>query len=175
MKRYLGLVMVIIALAIGTYSFRQWRFETAYNQYVSEKKTIPFRFSAAFPARSEFTLAYFNEIEGNLDEAANAYLRAFSASGETDTNALFNLGNVSIAMAFKKIDIMMIVAAIGYYKESLRLKPDFMEAKYNLEVAMRLLNSVRRQGVPSSGAGNSDGKRKKNGGASHVPFKAQDI
>jgi hypothetical protein len=65
----------------------------------------------------------------------------------------------------------MVVAAIEYYKESLRLKPDFMEAKYNLEEAMRFLENIRRQGMQGSGAGND----RQNGGASHQPFKAEDI
>jgi len=78
--------------------------------------------------------------QNKYDDAAKEFLES---SGKTDdvsrkAAAFYNLGN-SLLMAQK------IEESIGAYKNSLRLDPDNMEAKYNLAYAQDLLEQQKQQ------------------------------
>jgi tetratricopeptide (TPR) repeat protein len=78
--------------------------------------------------------------QNKFDDAAKEFLES---TGRTDDNnrkaaAFYNLGN-SLLMAQK------IEESIGAYKNSLRLNPDNMEAKYNLAYAQDLLEQQKQQ------------------------------
>lgn len=78
--------------------------------------------------------------QNKFDDAAKEFLES---SGKTDdisrkAAAFYNLGNSQL-MAQK------IEESIGAYKNSLRLDPDNMEAKYNLAYAQDLLEQQKQQ------------------------------
>lgn len=71
----------------------------------------------------------------------------------------YNLGNVYLGQAVEKVDAMavdealpLVLLAKQAYREALALDCLFWDAKYNLEVAMRLLPEMDRINIEDEGA-----------------------
>ena len=95
--------------------------------------------------------AYFKQFE--LGRATEAYKRALlMGDRKIQTLASYNLGNVRYQQSLNAIrtfkDAMRhIKIAIRYYRESLLLDSNFADARYNLELAHRLLEELEQQGI----------------------------
>ncbi|MGY6217286.1 MxaK protein [Methylolobus aquaticus] len=89
--------------------------------------------------RYDDALELYNWLTGRGDPAFTALLQ-------------YNLGNLHLRRAVEQVEKMEIFRAVpalelakDAYRKSLTLAPDFWDAKYNLEVAMRLLPEMARR------------------------------
>ena len=95
--------------------------------------------------------AYFRQFE--LARATESYKRALLMGNERiQALAAYNLGNVRYqqslnAMRTFKDATRHIKISIRYYRESLTLDSSFADARYNLELAHRLLMELEQQGI----------------------------
>ena len=95
--------------------------------------------------------AYFRQFE--LASATESYKRALLMGNErVQALAAYNLGNVRYqqslnAMRTFKDAMRHIKISIRYYRESLNLDSNFADARYNLELAHRLLEELEQQGI----------------------------
>ena len=95
--------------------------------------------------------AYFRQFE--LARATESYKRALLMGNERiQALAAYNLGNVRYqqslnAMRTFKDALRHIKISIRYYRESLTLDSSFADARYNLELAHRLLMELEQQGI----------------------------
>lgn len=94
---------------------------------------------------------YFKQFE--LARATESYKRALLLGNtQLQTLAAYNLGNIRYqqslnAMRTFKDAMRHIKISIRYYRESLLLDPNFPDARYNLELAYRLLGELEQQGI----------------------------
>lgn len=70
-----------------------------------------------------------------------SYARAIERAEPLRHRLLFNLGNLYLDRAQRLREAAPARAALAYYREALRLDPEFLEAKKNYELAGRLLES----------------------------------
>lgn len=89
---------------------------------------------------------------GHSEEALDFFARA-DRPGTPDLRhqVRYALGNLYLAQAIEKIEaaqaqqaVPLIQLAKDFYREALRLDSGFWDAKYNLELAMRLLPDLER-------------------------------
>ncbi|RKZ31397.1 hypothetical protein DRQ27_03980 [bacterium] len=90
---------------------------------------------------------------GKYDEAAKVVAKAITENPEIKDTALYSALFYNLGNCFFKAD--SIARAAEFYKAALKLNPYDEDAKYNLELAMRLLNE--------SGGGGGSSKKKQGG------------
>lgn len=99
------------------------------------------------PARVLMARAHFLMVRDRLDEAQPLVDRiAHSGDAPLAATALYDLANARLALAISHLERTEIDPAIPQvrlakagYRAALVRTPDFWEAKYNLDVAMRLV------------------------------------
>lgn len=109
--------------------------------------------SEAFPEAAEI---YFNQ--GNVLYKQRKFLQALahytnalqSVNGVLESRVKYNLGNVEyrralIAMSTPQDSMLLLRSAITYYRDSLAVDPQQHNARYNLELAHRLLRQLYDQ------------------------------
>lgn len=67
--------------------------------------------------------------------------RAVEQGGELRDRLLVNLGNYNLRRGIRLRSVAEVRAAVAYYREALRIEPDLVTAKHNLELAVRILES----------------------------------
>ena len=106
--------------------------------------------SEAFPEAAEI---YFNQ--GNVFYKQRKFLEALahythalqSVNGVLESRVKYNLGNVEyrralIAMSTAQDAILLLRSAVTYYRDSLAVDPQQQNARYNLELAHRLMRKL---------------------------------
>ena len=137
--------------------YRQGRYEEAGQVYTRQDmdhpKDIRFRYNRGCAAFQN----------GQYTEASAAFSSVFKRTENTEVRfkAVFNLGNT----AFKQGDY---VSAIAYYKQALVEQPSSENARYNLELSLRLLKKekekqeqAQQDGPPSDTAPPGDDQEKR--------------
>ena len=139
-----------VVLAAGTLLLSHMRTNAALKELRAGKDvavdaaTAP---SALLEARTAFLLTRdrIDEAQPLLDQAA---LRADDAA---HARMLYNMGNARVRAALKTIEqghfdsaIPLVALAKAEYRAVLRLDPDNWDARYNLDVAMRLVRDLPR-------------------------------
>lgn len=88
-------------------------------------------------------------MQENYLQAAAAFdtLRTFKMDDETRAKSYYNLGNSILKAAIDSAQLagQILPSGIEAYKQSLRLKPDDEDAKYNLAYAQKLLEKSQQQ------------------------------
>lgn len=88
-------------------------------------------------------------MQNNYKQAAAAFdtLRTFRMDDETRAHSYYNLGNSLLKAAKDSAQLAQkfLPASVEAYKQSLRLKPDDADAKYNLAYAQKLLQKSQQQ------------------------------
>lgn len=106
-------------------------------------------------------LQRWDEARPHLDAAVEA-----QKPPELRQRALYNAGNADLEPVFRRRVTdderrrEMLLRAIGRYKDALLLRPNDADAKWNLELALRLL----RRDPPSGGGGGGQGQSGGGGG-----------
>lgn len=67
--------------------------------------------------------------------------QAVEQGGELRDRLLVNLGNYNLRRGLRLRSVAEVRAAVAYYREALRMQPDLVVAKHNLELAVRILES----------------------------------
>jgi len=115
------------AVEMGNKNFKQGKYDAALEQYQVAEAERP------ESPELEYNIAgVLHELE-KYEEAVDRYTNALNSEDVGVTaNAHYNLGNTHFRMGdYQK--------AIESYQQALQLRPDDMEAKYNLELSRRLL------------------------------------
>ncbi len=83
------------------------------------------------------------EVHGLLRQRSpEAYAEAVERAGSFRGRLFYNLGNLYFERGQAQHSAAAVRAALSYYRESLRLDPEFLEAKKNYEVAQRFLDGL---------------------------------
>jgi hypothetical protein len=67
---------------------------------------------------------------------------AVRSGGELRDRLLVNLGNYHLEQGLRIRSVAQIRSAVAYYREALRLDPELLAAKHNLELALHVLASA---------------------------------
>jgi mxaK protein len=141
---------VAVALAAGGLLLSDWRTNAdikelgAGKDVVVDSATAP---SALIEARSAFLLTRdrIDEAQPLLDQAS------LRADADAHARMLYNMGNARVRAALKAIEqgnfdraIPLVALAKTEYRAVLRLDPDNWDARYNLDIAMRLVRDLPR-------------------------------
>jgi Ca-activated chloride channel homolog len=88
-------------------------------------------------------------MQKNYLQASAAFdtLRTFKMDDETRSKSYYNLGNSLLKASIDSAELAQkfLPASIEAYKQSLRLKPDDADAKYNLAYAQKMLDKSQQQ------------------------------
>jgi mxaK protein len=145
----LGVSLVVVALAGGRLL---WREQT--NARIGELragKDVAVDATSA-PATLLEARAYFLLTRDRIEEAQPLLDQApLRASGPIQVRMLYNIANARLRAAIQAIGqgnfdkaIPFVALAKSEYRAALRLDPDDWGAKYNLDVAMRLVRDLPR-------------------------------
>ncbi len=107
----------------------------------------------------QFAQAYYFQQHKRFDEAL-ASLNQIMAAGDSNfqTKVRYNLGNIYLQQAVSYVEnqelsraIPLVELAKHSYRQALTLDSQYWDAKYNLEVAMRLLPEMERVNLEHEG------------------------
>ncbi len=119
----------------GNRSYNKGRYNEAIERYGEALKAAPAQFEATYNLGNAFYKAeMFDRAEQTMTKSAADSLRSDTERAE----AFYNLGNAQFKQQKYK-------EALESYKQSLRLNPSDMEAKYNYAYTKRLLDENQNQ------------------------------
>ena len=120
----------------GTRQYNKGEYETAIQRYEAALKAAPGLFEATYDlGNALYKAERFDRAEQTMQQAAADTLRSDTERAE----AFYNLGNAQFKQQKYK-------EALESYKQSLRLNPADMEAKYNYAYTKRLLDQDQNGG-----------------------------
>ena len=91
------------------------------------------------------------------EDAAVRYRRAATGPAELRQRSVYNLGNALVRAAEEAPERgQLLLDAIAAYEEALRLQPGDLDAKWNLEIAVKRLTDDRMSGGSSGQGRNAD-------------------
>ena len=132
----------------GTRQYNKGNYEEATSRYEAALKAAPGQFEAIYDlGNALYRTERFDRAEQTMQQAAADSLRSDTERAE----AFYNLGNAQFKQKKYK-------EALESYKQSLRLNPADMEAKYNYAYTKRLLDENQNGG----GGGNDQQNRDQN-------------
>lgn len=104
------------------------------------------------PARGLYNLGDAFYMQGNYLDASAAFdsLRTVNMDDGTRSQTYYNLGNSLLKLAKDSAQMAQeaLPSSIESYKQSLRLNPNDMDAKYNLAYAQRMLDQQQQNQDP---------------------------
>jgi Ca-activated chloride channel homolog len=150
------ITLIFIAMALSSWSQQENRLIRQGNRQYEDGKykeaEIDYLKSTQSPKASHkgfYNLGDAWYMQENYLQASAAFdtLRTFKMDDETRSKSYYNLGNalVKAALDSNELASKALPAGIEAYKQSLRLKPDDADAKYNLAYAQKLLNKNQQQ------------------------------
>ena len=126
----------------GTRQYNKGNYEQAISRYEQALQAVAGQFEATYDlGNALYKAERFDRAEQTMQQAAADSLRTDTERAE----AFYNLGNAQFKQQKYK-------EALESYKQSLRLNPSDMEAKYNYAYTKRLLDENKDGG----GGGNDD-------------------
>ena len=129
----------------GTRQYNKGNYEQAISRYEQALQAVAGQFEATYDlGNALYKAERFDRAEQTMQQAAADSLRTDDERAE----AFYNLGNAQFKQQKYK-------EALESYKQSLRLNPADMEAKYNYAYTKRLLDE-NKDGGGGGGGGNDD-------------------
>jgi tetratricopeptide (TPR) repeat protein len=135
------------AVRQGNALYRAGQYEAAAQAYERAATALPeaaeIRFNQGDAAFKQF----------HYDQAVEYYVAALvTEDAQLASQAQYNLANVRYQQALQAMQtfqdaLSLVQAAIAFYRDSLELDPARLEARYNLELAYRLLHEIEAQRV----------------------------
>lgn len=129
----------------GNELYEAGEFDAAGQLYTTASETLP-----------EAAEIFYNQ--GNVLYKQRRFVQALAhytnalqtVEGDLESRVKYNLGNVEyrralIAMSTAQDAILLLRSAITYYRDSLAVDPDQDNARYNLELAHRLMHELYEQ------------------------------
>ena len=133
------------AVQHGNTLYQEQQYEEAARQYATAAEQLPGKAEIQF---NQGNAAYKQQ---DYADALNYFTQALNtADPMLESRTKYNLGNVKYqqalqAMANPKDAIPHVQSAMTYYRDSLDADPQQPEARYNLELAYRLLRQLQQQ------------------------------
>lgn len=153
MVLFFGILMFGVYQA-ASYSWPMYKqdYAKAYYSLVGDKPTVLYDASLAAYQAGEFKLA--------KDMLIKAYSQCLDSSGHIPESKRQFAAKIQFLLGNVLVKMQMVKPAIEAYKESLRLEPNDLYAKYNLEL-LRSKNNGNASGDPNnpSGGGSNGGKK----------------
>jgi len=152
---YAGWGVLLVALAVTLQSGYAWFQITHTNQLISRlnqgKAITPAPLKNAAPELQLAYAAYLKKKHRYQDAQAVLSRIINQGSRQIQTITRYNLGNIYLSEAIELAEAMQINDAMALaalakqaYRQALALDSQYWDAKYNLEVAMRLLPEMDR-------------------------------
>lgn len=142
------------AVQQGNVLYQEKRYDEALQQYEAASQAMP------EAAEILFNQGNVHYQQGNYVQALALYASALHAGNrQLESRITYNLGNVAYQQALQTLQnsqdaLKHLRSAMTYYRNSLQLDPQQQQARYNLELAMRLrhqlLEQERQQSVEPS-------------------------
>lgn len=135
------------AVSSGNADYGAGRYEAAGARYAAALRGLPDSPEVHFNMAN----AYFKRFE--LAKAKEHYAQALATPDDRfESRVRYNLGNVAYRQAVNALRTFLDAAthvdhAIDYYNDSLHLDPEQPDARYNLELAHRLLREIENEVV----------------------------
>ena len=135
------------AVREGNALYQAGQYHAAAQQYEIAAQTLPEAAEIQFNQGNAFYKQY------NYDKALEYYTLALDTDDRTlESRLKYNLGNVKYRQAVEALRTFQdaltpLRTAISYYRDSLALDGQQPDARYNLELAYRLLRELQRQQV----------------------------
>ena len=120
-------------IADGNAAFDNQAYDVSLQSYLEAQGLAP---ELAEPAYNAANVHYRNQDYENALQFLQQALR--NAEGELTGSSFYNLGNTLFST-------QQLEAAIEAYKDTLRINPDDMDAKHNLELALQQLQQQQEQ------------------------------
>lgn len=149
-----------MALAWSGAAFQGWQLRSAYADNASiaaslAGKDMPIGQAQDRPAPVSAARALYLARHGREDEAKNLWELLDGMGTDRDrAQAGHNLGTFYLKSALDKIEsgqleraIPLVALAKQAFRRALQWQPDFWDAKFNLEIAMRLLPDIDKVGA----------------------------
>jgi tetratricopeptide (TPR) repeat protein len=159
------------AVRQGNALYRTGQYEAAAQAYDRAATALPeaaeIRFNQGDAAFKQF----------RYDQAVEYYLAALvTENAQLASQAQYNLANVRHRQALQAMQTFQdalspVQAAIAFYRDSLELDPARLEARYNLELAYRLLDAIEAQQV--QGQRNAETRNQETSDNQGQPFAEQ--
>lgn len=133
------------AVQRGNVHYQERRYDEALQQYEIASQAIP------EAAEILFNQGNAHYQQGNYVKALTSYAAALHAGDhELESRITYNLGNVEYQQALQTLQhsedaLKHLRSAMTYYRNSLKLDPQQHQARYNLELAMRLRHQLLEQ------------------------------
>lgn len=136
----------------GTRQYHKGNYEAAISRYEEALKAAPGQFEATYDlGNALYKAERYDHAEQTMRQAAADSLRSETERAE----AYYNLGNAQFQQKKYK-------EALESYKQSLRLNPADMEAKYNYAYTKRLLDNDQNGGGGNDNQQNQDQNKDQN-------------
>lgn len=159
-----SLIWVLLGVAISItclYLSAYWRIHADNNaiQVLLGGQDVEFDSSTTTQHELQLARAYYLQQHKRYDEAL-ATLNQIMEAGDLSlqTKARYNLGNIYLQQAVVYVEnqelsraIPLVELAKQSYRQALTLDSQYWDAKYNLEVAMRLLPEMERVNLEHEG------------------------
>ena len=126
--------------AAGNRSYHEGRYDAARSSYQRAADQAPGG-EAALRLHFNAGAAYYKE--GDYESAEAEFKQALSANDPRLREQVhYNLGNVYFQQALQNQDLELLKRAVAEYQAALELNPDNKNAKFNIEVARRLIGKL---------------------------------
>lgn len=158
-QQQLAIALCLLSALAAAVFASQWQDSAAANRDIAALtagRDLPNHLSVQAPLPVSLARALLLARQDRYEEALDLYNYLGERGGEAfRTLVHYNLGNLHLRRALAKAENGQLQQAVPLaelakdaYRRSLRLDPAFWDAKYNLEVAMRLLPDFDRVDSP---------------------------
>jgi len=159
--RIASIAAIIMSLLVGGYFAKDFYYSEKFNEKIGKIDLSPAEFPSDFQHKILFdkacrlikedqnkSIEYFQKI---IQESDDKFLKV---------DSLYNLGWIFTIRGLQENKPEIISSAIEYYKEALRLRPDFWKAKYNLESLLKILSKTKSSDGNDKQKNENEGKNK---------------
>lgn len=158
-QQQLALALCLLSALAAAGFAGQWQELSTANRDIANLlagRDLPNHVSVQAPLPVSLARALLLTRQGRYEEALDLFNYLGERGGESfRAQVFYNLGNLHLRRALSKAEAGQLQRAVPLaelakdaYRRSLRLDPAFWDAKYNLEVAMRLLPEFDRVDSP---------------------------
>jgi Ca-activated chloride channel family protein len=152
-SRYAIITVLLIPLCCGGWSYSSARKARDGNKLFAEEKyeDAVKKYTDAMTESPDTPELYFNVgdalyKQSQYEEAIKLYEKALSSGKKSISSAAFyNMGNAKFKMGEASSDPALLKEAIAYYIQSLQIDPDDKDAKYNIEIARKVINEFEQR------------------------------
>ena len=142
MKKRIPFIVFMVSICILAYTHYLYRENESFNKILNNEMDFFKENRVRADRKARFVNAYrLKDID--ITKARKEFEELAGENTPLKPYALYNIGTILIGEGIEKKSRVLFEQGIGYYKEALRAMPRMQEAKYNLELALKMLESSR--------------------------------